>query len=349
MGLFHRETPRHFYPPGADPTLDRPIPQKARGLPCMVIAMIVMVVLFAAVLLLMNHNASAKQVVWVTETPGGVSAAAAQTEPATVPPTSTLDNWSLTGTAMFFASTTPTPTSTLPPDWCFFLTPSPVFLPTIYVTPDAFQIAATVVLLQTGTPTQTLTPTDAPPRAWCNSYIPPSDASAMTATQAHWPTPGQLASVPPPATWTRVPAPQPVRQQQPQPPAQAAPPATDLPPQPTDPPQVIIVTSPPQVIVIPATGQVVIVTATPPNTDVPSDTPTFTATETSTDVPSATPTELPTDPPTSVPTATDMPSETPTVTATDIPTDLPTATMTPTTLPTETPALIEQVTQDANP
>ncbi len=71
MFFFRRETPRHFYAPGVDPTLDRPIAQKARGLPCMVIALIVMVILFAGVLLIMSHGSSAKQVVWASETPGG--------------------------------------------------------------------------------------------------------------------------------------------------------------------------------------------------------------------------------------------------------------------------------------
>ncbi len=251
-----------------------------------------------------------------------VSDAAAITEIATFPPTSTLDNWSLTGTALFFATSTATPTATLPPDWCWFLTPSPTLLPTIYVTLDTAQLQATSAAQQTGTPTQTLPPTDAPPRAWCDSYIPGQDASAMTATQRAWPTPGQLPPVLAPATWTPVPAR--VRQQ----PQQSAPPT--LPPQPSETPQIIYVTvpasnPPPQIIIIPATSQIIIVTATqsptqeesathaPTSTDLPTEV--VTATPMDTETSTATPTE------TATPTLTDTPVGRPTDTETLMPTE----------------------------
>jgi len=83
----------------------------------------------------------------------------------------TLDDWSLTGTALVFVAASPTP------DYCFWLTPTSTPVPTLIYTPDAWQATGTALYLATNPP-QTATPTPDYPRAWCNNI--PTNTPTMT-------------------------------------------------------------------------------------------------------------------------------------------------------------------------
>src|SRR5690606_1335105 len=93
----------------------------------------------------------------------------------TVQPTPTLDEWEITGTALYFITQSPTitPTFSATPsptmDYCWFLTPTltPSNTP-IPVTPDSWAMTGTHVFLASTTPTVPITPTQPPPRAWCD-------------------------------------------------------------------------------------------------------------------------------------------------------------------------------------
>ena len=69
------------------------------------------------------------------------------------------------------------PTHTPTTDYCWFLTPTPELIPTIYVTPDTIQLQATQHALATGTPVPTGLPTQQPPYAWCNLTAEPTIAT----------------------------------------------------------------------------------------------------------------------------------------------------------------------------
>lgn len=336
MSLFARETPRDFYPPGYDPTHNRYPPSRISCLPCAVIGLVVLIVLFGGALFLLSRG-GAKKTIIVTDTSSPTLEAMSSTP--TLAPSPTLDAWSMTGTAIFFATSTATPTPSPTLDYCWFLTPQPPTpQPTIYVTMDGAQLLATAQALRLGTPIPTPTSTDEPPRAWCNQYLltqPTSSGTVLsddqkTATAAAWPTPKALPSVAAPATWTPRPniVSRPANVQQS--PAPTQPPAL-----PAQPPQVYIT----QVYVqAPTQVQIIVITATLAPSNTPSRTPTSTptSTNTATDLPSATATFTDT--------ATDVPSDTPTDTATDVPTDTPTATDVPTDVPTATATFTDTAT-----
>jgi hypothetical protein len=255
--------------------------------------------------------------------------------------TPTLDDWSLSGTALFFSTSTATFTWTPTLDYCWWLTPSP----TPSVTPnqptatlDDWSLAGTQVFIEAHTLTPTPPPTQRPPRALCDGAPSPEPLSTEEPTRDR-PFPTLDLPILPPPTWTNVPP-------------QPAAPVYQPPPEIqqvviTSPPQVVIVTSPPQIpppvlIVVTATPLPATATFTPTNTATSTETPTatFTFTATNTETPSLTPSPTPTltETPTDTPSLTWTPSSTPT----DIPpteTPLPTSTFTPTIPPTAYPSL----------
>lgn len=251
-------------------------------------------------------NASHPQVM---PTPAALPTHATGTPTLTPTDAPTLDEWAVTGTALFFATLQATPTM----DWCWYLTPSPIPSNTpMPVTPDAWALQGTQIALSTGTPTETPLPTQPPPRAWCDLQtatftpypLPSVDPSMVTPSPV--PTIGPTRTPAPLPTATYFPAIQPVQPQQ-----QYVPPAQQYSaPAPAAPVIIVHTAAPVQITVIK------VVTA------VPSRTPTATATET----PTSTPTETPTSTATETPTAT----LTSTPTATDTPTTIPTETLFPT-------------------
>ncbi|MDX2137939.1 MAG: hypothetical protein SF123_07565 [Chloroflexota bacterium] len=219
-----------------------------------------------------------------------------QTETPTA--TATLDSWSATGTALAAATITPTL------DYCWWLTPQPTASLTplpLEITPDAWALTGTAVYLETGTPTHTPSPTQAPPRAWCNfttaTLTPLPLGTQPTATSSATPT---LTRLPPTATLIPTTTLFPTFPPRDAAPVVPAPLPTSLPIIP--PPPMVQPTQPP-----------VIITATSLPTEPPTATLTSTATATLTATSTATYT------PTETATATSLPTETPTATATIIP------------------------------
>jgi hypothetical protein len=226
----------------------------------------------------------------------------------------TLDDWSLTGTAMALATSSPTL------DYCYFLTPSPVPSSTpLPITPDAWALTGTAFKLATGTPTGTPLPTQAPPRAWCDfATADPGATAAATAAAPLVMTATPTSSPAPTLEPTNTPRPP---TDQPAAPRQSAP-VQQAPAQP-----VIVVQTQVQVVVqtsVVIQPEVRIITATPlppTSTLTPSPTATVTLTPTLTETPTATAT------------ATETPTETATPTATETATETPTLTETPTETP----------------
>lgn len=93
-----------------------------------------------------------------TETATPTDELAATSTPS---PTPTLDAWSLTGTALVYATASPTI------DFCWWLTPTVTATATLPYTPDAWQATGTAIYQATNPP-QLPTATPDVPRAWCN-------------------------------------------------------------------------------------------------------------------------------------------------------------------------------------
>jgi hypothetical protein len=301
-------TKREHMPLDYDPRLDR---RRPPAMPCLAIALGVIVLLVALVPLgwgvsmALSQRSSAPLPTMALLPSETVALLPSETPtPTRTPrPTSTPspDSWGLTGTAILFATASPTL------DYCWWLTPSATPTATLMFTPDSWQATGTAIYLATY---PYATPTQPPPRelcldfpTWTPTITPlPLNFGLLLLTEEITPTvtPLVFPTVLPPATWTPEPAkPQPVN----------APPAapvvkeiivTSEPIVLTSAP--IIITSPPVVIEPPPV--VIVITATPAPSATPSDTPTSTPTET------ATPT--PTDTDTSTETATPTPTFTPT-------------------------------------
>lgn len=236
----------------------------------------------------------------------------------------TADEWGLTGTAMFLATSPPTPTPTATLDYCWWLTPTNEPTATLPYTPDAWQATGTAVYYATFPPQL---PTSAPPRELCTNFATwTPNASEPTATFT-----AAFSDI----FWTLEPGDSPIV-------TQTFTPAPTLAVRQTQIPQVVYQTAAPQLIPmtvvvtqnVQSAPQVVerqvqvIVTATPrPATRTPAPTVTPSPTETATETPTLTET------------STLTPTETPTETATATPS--PTETETETPLPTETPAPTE--------
>ena len=225
--------------------------------------------------------------------------------PSRVPVTATLapvlDSWSLTGTALIYATASPTL------DYCYFLTPSPVpTLTPLPVTPDAWALQGTAYALETGTPTFTPypLPTQQPPRAWCDLVLTPTftpfalPQSIAEATQE---------AAPPPTSTPKLPTKEPTLTPFPE----IKIPDTHEQPAPVQSSRNVNVPDP--VIIVQTQVRVIHETAAPPP---PAVTELVVVTATLTPTFTATPTE----------TATDTPTETPTETATDTPIDVPAVT-----------------------
>ncbi len=120
------------------------------------------------------------------------------------PPTQTLDAWSATGTALLFATASPTI------DYCWWLTPTATNTPTPIFTPDAWSATGTAIYEATNPP-QTATATPYAPRAWCDSE--PSATftplSLFQTTQTPTPSATPTSTIKPLPTSTFVVAPQP--------------------------------------------------------------------------------------------------------------------------------------------
>lgn len=253
-----------FHPPGYDPTQDR-VPPRATGLkPLLTCLGMLFICVFVA-----GFGISAQV--------AGNNATKQTLEANTDTPTTTLDSWSETGTAVFWETYTPTGT----------LSPTPSETPTETVTPtetatatlDSWSGTGTALYWQTYTPTPTL------------------DISLTLNIQA---------------TIDALPTLHPTRTRTPLPNNPPPPPVIVYRTQPPEPPiivtQRVVVTSPPIVITV-------IASRIPPSaTATASPTETATATETAsptvTDVPSPTFTASPTE--TLLPTVTDLPTEMPT-------------------------------------
>ena len=315
--MFKSKTPITVVPPGYKPDLDRLPPQEAGG--CLRGFIWVGVLLLVVVAML-----------------AGLYSQIAQPEEA-LPTVMILSLVPIDGASSVLPTLPPTATATI--DYCWFLTPQPDLIPTIFVTPDAWQLSATDTAIKTGTPTPTLLPTQEPPRVWCNEFVdapgqatPPGNI-AIDASPTFTPfelktkiptdieltsTPRPTATARPRATSTLFPTPVPVQQH-------------------VQPQTVIVIETvvvieekiievEKEIIVEKPIEKIKVVTSTPSPTETPTQSPTMTHTITPspTMVPTATPS------PTMVPTATPSPTETPSPTATLI----PTSTLFPTLLPT---------------
>jgi hypothetical protein len=306
MNLFKQQTPTSIYPPGYLPDLDRDPPKGGRGCLQTITPFLLLIPIGGGLIWLILTMFS------------GASAA-----PVTTP--------TVTGTP----APTDMPTLTASPtmDYCWWLTPSPTYTLTplpLAVTPDAWQATGTAIYLETGTATATHTPTQQPPRAWCDATptftpiplateTPDARFSTMTAiylaTASITETPTGRATatsviLPTTTLFPTLPAPVPA---QPIAPVQPISP-TQLPAQPPAP--IIIQTV---IYALPS--------ETPMPTNVPTETSTATATHTETATTPAIHTEVPTATATVTPTATA--TETPTMTATLLPTETPTFVPTP--------------------
>lgn len=124
-------------------------------------------------------------------------------QPATSTASPTIDDWSLTGTAILFATASPTL------DYCSWLTPTPTASPTLAFTPDAWAATGTAIYEATNPP-RAVTPTATTPRSWCDFQTPTITPLALsrsgeTAASVQSPSPSPTASASPTATATRTP------------------------------------------------------------------------------------------------------------------------------------------------
>ncbi len=244
--------------------------------------------------------------------------------PTRMPFTVTPDSWGATGTAIFLGTQPPTL------DYCWWLTPSPTFTPTLPYTPDAWQATGTAVYMATN---PAVSPTSPPPRELCTDYQPftatitplpryrGEDAEGgVKSSMDFGPTPTFTM---PPAIETyfvtsMAPSPTPyIVIQQVEVPVEVI---REVPVEiPVEVPVQIILTSPPQIIEQPIYVELppIIITATLTNTLTPTMTWTPSATFTVTPSATATLTLTHTPSPTSTYTTTATPTPTPTETETE--------------------------------
>lgn len=112
-------------------------------------------------------------------------------------PVPTLDDWSATGTALLYATASPTL------DYCWFLTPTATASPTLIYTPDAWQRTGTAVHLATNPP-QTIIPQPTTPRSWCDYQTPTFTPLALTFNNSSESTAIPSATTTPSATSTHT-------------------------------------------------------------------------------------------------------------------------------------------------
>jgi hypothetical protein len=103
-----------------------------------------------------------------------------------------IDEWSATGTALYLQTVPATI------DYCFWLTPTPTFTPTLPYTPDAWQATGTAIYEATFPP---ILPTNTPdvPRAWCNNIPSPTPTlTPLSLGMVAEPTKAAATNKPPP-------------------------------------------------------------------------------------------------------------------------------------------------------
>lgn len=282
---------------GYNPTTNQQPPPRTSARPLLTCGAIVLIVLFVAgIAAAMGINGQkAAQL-------AGTQTAVALTPTATM----TVDEWAMTGTAIYWLTYTPTPTldATFTPTSTGTVTPDiPATITAIYMTlnPTA---ESTVEVFGNPLYKPTLKPTSIPiiiggnnGNTTSGNTLPPSAGNYINTMETQQaPQPKPPTSVPqPPIVVTRM----------------------------VEVPVIVTATWPPTLT--PS------LTHTPTRTPSPTLTATATPTETYTSTPSATPTETPTSTPSA--TATEFPSPTPTETFT--------ATLTPTETPTE--VLVEEI------
>ena len=312
-----RKTPITYAPPGYQVDLDRMPPAEGSGCKRLAMMLLIAALLIGGICWGVSSFVAAQAAPRETPTPLTLVPLQAATQTPTAIPT--LDEWSATGTALFFATAQVTPTI----DYCWFLTPSPVPSSTpLPITPDAWALQGTQIALSTGTPTFTPVPTQAPPRAWCDLQTPiftPAftpfplstvDPMMVTVTTTLTAQPTHTPALPATATYfPPIQEVQPTAQQQYIPPAQSQ----YVPPAPA--PVIIVQTAAPIQITV-----IKVVTAVPSKTPLPTATSTATASATPTSTPTETPTATATQTLVPTETATEMPTSTPTPTETLLPT-----------------------------
>lgn len=310
--MFGNKTPLSVVPPGYKPDLDRLPPKEHGGCGRGCLWIFVLLIGFMGIISLVVSLSSSSQ----SEEVASVS------------------NYELV----------PIITATL--DYCWFLTPTIESQPTLFVTPDEWQLQGTQVASQTGTPTSTPHPTQAPPKAWCNDVIEATEEISLvaSATWTPYPFPSDIPVIDydsiATATITDTPA------------------STDIPIRPTSTlfptpiPRAIaqenqgVQTITERVVIVETRIVIekvevekvkeVIITATPQPTATLApeitDEPTLPPTETATDIPISMPSETPTPTLTLTQTATFTPTATETFTTTPEPTAtlIPTSTLFPT-------------------
>lgn len=286
-------TTYNFRPSGYNPTLNQQPPPRASAKPLITCAVIVLAALFCGgfgLAFFLNSRQAGRI--------AGTQTAIAKTP--TVTPT--INEWDMTGTAVYWLTYTPTPTATPSPTEDVTATPTSTgtVTPDIPATKTAL-VSIFIVGTQTALASQPaepsslaarktpLFPTARPNTSITGDTLPPSASNYIGQVQAT-----------------------------------------------QQPPQVIRVTSPPEPPIVVTRVNVVVITATPFPTEWPTATLTATvtftftpsATATYTATASATPSETPTSTPsatfTPIPTATWTETPTPTVTPSETPTEVPT-------------------------
>jgi hypothetical protein len=295
-----QKTPITYAPPGYQVELDRLPPTGSSGCKRVAIMLIALIAIIGALCGGITAFVSATGDS-TTPTPVQPSELPSENTPTALP-SPVIDDWSATGTALFFVIEEITPTM----DYCWFLTPSPMPSNTpLPVTPDEWALWGTQIAISTGTPTFTPAPTQPPPRAWCDvqtatltpSVVPTIDPSSIAITPTQTPTVLPTRTPAPPPTATPFPA---IQEAQPQQAAPYQPPQQPYvpPAQPTPMPVIIIQTSAPVVVTVvkvitavPTATHTATATATETLTSTPTATATHTATATATETLTSTPTE----------------------------------------------------------
>lgn len=273
-------------PPGYQPGLDREPPRPSGGCSGAVVFAIAIVaaMIGGGVLLIGRLSASGADSLPTVAAASPVATILSATPAPTDAPTATLDGWSLTGTALLYATASPTV------DYCWWLTNTPTNTPTLVYTPDAWSATGTAVHLAENPPVE---PTSTPdlPHVWCNhiptatATITPLSLRTREATPTDEPTDeptarprnsggGSGGAVPTVYIW---PTPEPVIVQ----------PTIPIPPEPTIKPtkKRRKKTKTPTPTMTPV---IIVVTATPTATETPTETATATYTETATETPTET-------------------------------------------------------------
>lgn len=160
-----KDPPIHYMSQDYIPTLNSPVRRPAaKGGGCFKNLMIALLILGAiAGLIWIGISAFFPSKPMLVPTPTENRIVEALILTSTVRPT--LDSWSATGTALIFATASPTA------DYCAWLTPTPTHTPTLPYTPDPWQARGTA-LYEATNPPRTPIPQPTTPRSWCDFQTP---------------------------------------------------------------------------------------------------------------------------------------------------------------------------------